>query len=145
MPPSYNRVRAVVRAYCRGQTDRQTHRHTDTQTRVATIHFASSTSTTHAKCKNTSACFSEGLMQVAAWYRGTPTPNCSLKKEMTCYAQMPLSSRSLKRCARKSLQFFLHHSVFWRTKGPPVSTFTSLDMMVYSKAPYIKLPNFVPF
>ena len=30
------------------QTDRQTHRHTDTQARVATIHFASST--THAKC-----------------------------------------------------------------------------------------------
>jgi len=32
----------------RPRTDRQTHRHTDTQTRVATIHFASST--THAKC-----------------------------------------------------------------------------------------------
>jgi len=41
MPPSYIRVRAVVWAYGRGQTD--------TQTRVTTIHFASST--THAKCK----------------------------------------------------------------------------------------------
>jgi len=41
---SYIRVHAVVWAYGRGQTDRQT----DTQTRVTTIHFASST--THAKC-----------------------------------------------------------------------------------------------
>ena len=40
MPPSYIRVRAVVWAYGLGQTD--------TQTRVTTIHFASST--THAKC-----------------------------------------------------------------------------------------------
>ena len=31
-------------------TDRQTHRQTDTQTRVTTIHFASST--THARCNN---------------------------------------------------------------------------------------------
>ena len=46
MPPSYIRVRAVVWAYGRGQTDRQT----DIQTRVTTIHFASST--THAKCNN---------------------------------------------------------------------------------------------
>jgi len=44
MPPSYIRVRAVVWAYGRGQTDTQT----DTQTHVTTIHFASST--THAKC-----------------------------------------------------------------------------------------------
>ena len=44
MPPSYIRVREVVWAYGRGQT----HRQTDTQTRVITIHFASST--THAKC-----------------------------------------------------------------------------------------------
>jgi len=43
MPPSYIRIRAVVWAYGRGQTD--------TQTRVTTIHFASST--THAKCNNT--------------------------------------------------------------------------------------------
>jgi len=50
MPPSYIRVRAVMWAYGRGQTDRHTHRRTDTQTRVTTIHFASST--THAKCKN---------------------------------------------------------------------------------------------
>jgi len=48
MPPSYIRVRAAVWAYGRGQTDSQTHRQTDTQTRVTTIHFASST--THAKC-----------------------------------------------------------------------------------------------
>ena len=42
MPPSCIRVRAVVWAYgCR---------QTDTQTRVTTIHFASST--THAKCNN---------------------------------------------------------------------------------------------
>ena len=41
-PPSYIRVRAVVWAYGRGQTHRQ-----DTQTRMTTIHFASST--THAK------------------------------------------------------------------------------------------------
>ena len=44
--PSYIRVPAVMWAYGRGQTHRQTH--TDTQTRVTTIHFASST--THAKC-----------------------------------------------------------------------------------------------
>jgi len=41
MLTSYIRVRAVVWAYGRGQPD--------TQTRVTTIHFASST--THAKCK----------------------------------------------------------------------------------------------
>jgi len=41
MPPSYIWVRAVG---VRLRTDR----HTDTQTRVTTIHFASST--THAKC-----------------------------------------------------------------------------------------------
>jgi len=46
MPPSYIRVRAVVWAYGRGQTDRQT----DTQTRVTTIHFASST--TDAECSH---------------------------------------------------------------------------------------------
>ena len=46
MPPSYIWVRAVVWAYGHGQTDTQT----DTQTRVTTIHFASST--THAKCNN---------------------------------------------------------------------------------------------
>jgi len=44
--PSYIRVRAVVWAYGRGQTHRQTDR--QTQMRVTTIHFASST--THAKC-----------------------------------------------------------------------------------------------
>jgi len=44
MPPSYIWVRAVVWAYGHGQTDR----HTDTQARVTTIHFASSTA--HAKC-----------------------------------------------------------------------------------------------
>ena len=49
-PPSYIRVRAVVWAYGRGQTDTQTHTQTDTQTRMTTIHFASST--THAKCNN---------------------------------------------------------------------------------------------
>ena len=38
--PRYIRVRAIVWAYGRGQTH--------TQTRVTTIHFASST--THAKC-----------------------------------------------------------------------------------------------
>jgi len=45
-PPSYIRVRAVVWAYGHGQT----HRQIDTcrQTRVTTIHFASST--THSKC-----------------------------------------------------------------------------------------------
>jgi len=44
--PSYIRVRAIVWACGRGQTNR----HTDTQTRVTTIHF--SWSTTHAKCNN---------------------------------------------------------------------------------------------
>ena len=43
MPPSYIRVRAVVWAYGHGQTD--------TQARVTTIHFASTT--THAKCNET--------------------------------------------------------------------------------------------
>jgi len=43
--PSYIRVRAVVWACGEGQT------HTDTQTAVSTIQFASST--THAKCNNT--------------------------------------------------------------------------------------------
>jgi len=43
MPPSYIRVRAVVWAYGRGQTD--------TQTCMTAIHFASST--THAKCNKT--------------------------------------------------------------------------------------------
>jgi len=49
MPASYIRVRAVLWAYGRGQT----HRQTDTQTRVTTIHFASST--TNAKCNNVCA------------------------------------------------------------------------------------------
>jgi len=48
MPPSYVRVRAIVWAYGRRQTDGQTDRGTDRQTRVTTIHFVSST--THAKC-----------------------------------------------------------------------------------------------
>ena len=47
MPTSYIRVRAVVWAYGRGQTDtktdRQTDRQTHTQTAVTTIHFASVT------------------------------------------------------------------------------------------------------
>jgi len=55
MLPSYIRVRAVVWAYGRGQSDRQTDTQTDTQTRVTTIHFASST--THAKCNNMSLSF----------------------------------------------------------------------------------------
>ena len=46
-PPSYIRVRAIVWACGRGQTDRQT----KTKTRVTTIHF--SWSTTHTKCKYT--------------------------------------------------------------------------------------------
>jgi len=50
MPPSYIRVRAVVWAYGRGQTNRHADRQTDTQMHVTTIHFASST--THAKCKH---------------------------------------------------------------------------------------------
>jgi len=45
IPPSYIRVGAVVWAYARGQT----HRQTDRQTRVIIIHFASSM--IHAKCK----------------------------------------------------------------------------------------------
>jgi len=57
MPPSYIRVRAVVWAYDRGQTDTHTHTHTDRQTdtqmRVTTIHFASSM--THAKCSEAKA------------------------------------------------------------------------------------------
>jgi len=48
MPPSYIRVRAIVWAYGRRQTDRHRHTHADTQTRVTTIYFASPT--THAKC-----------------------------------------------------------------------------------------------
>ena len=44
-PPNYIRVRAIVYACGRGQTDRQT------QTRVTTMHF--SWSTTHAKCNKT--------------------------------------------------------------------------------------------
>jgi len=44
IPPNYIRVRAIVWACGRRQTDRHTH----VQTRVTTIHFASST--THAKC-----------------------------------------------------------------------------------------------
>ena len=56
MPPSYIRVRAVVWAYGRGQTDR----HTDTQTRVITIHFASST--THAKCNERAVAFCTVMM-----------------------------------------------------------------------------------
>ena len=48
--PSYIRVRAVVFACGQGQTDRHTDRQTHTQTRVTTIHFASST--THAQCNN---------------------------------------------------------------------------------------------
>ena len=53
MPPSYMRVRAVVWAYGRGQTDRDTDRQSDTLSRVTTIHFASST--THAKCNKNSS------------------------------------------------------------------------------------------
>ena len=34
MPPSYIRVRAVVWAYGRGQTDRHTHTHTHTHTQT---------------------------------------------------------------------------------------------------------------
>jgi len=50
MPPSYIRVRAVVWAYGRGQTDTQTQTDRQTHTRVTKIHFASST--THAKCND---------------------------------------------------------------------------------------------
>jgi len=50
MTPSYIWVRAFVWAYGRGQTDTYTWTDTHTQTRVTTIHFASST--THAKCNN---------------------------------------------------------------------------------------------
>ena len=46
MPPSDIRVHAVVWAYGRGETD--------TQTRVTTMHFASST--THAKCNELTGC-----------------------------------------------------------------------------------------
>ena len=63
MPPSYIRVRAVVWAYGRGQTDRHT------QTRVTTIHFASST--THAKCNKTKIMISgerqKPLQKAARW------------------------------------------------------------------------------
>jgi len=45
-PPSAAGRRPAARA----DPDRHTHRHTDTHTRVTTIHFASST--THAKCNN---------------------------------------------------------------------------------------------
>ena len=48
--PSYIRVRAIVWTCSRGQTHTEPHRQTDTQTRVTTIHFASSS--THAKCNN---------------------------------------------------------------------------------------------
>jgi len=48
MPPSYIQVRAVVWVYGCGQTVRQTDTQTDTQMRVTTIHFVSST--THTKC-----------------------------------------------------------------------------------------------
>ena len=48
IPPTYIRVRAVVWECGEGQTDR----HTDTQTAVTIIHFASATP--HAKCNNCS-------------------------------------------------------------------------------------------
>jgi len=44
-PPSYIRVRAIVWAYDRGQTDRQTDSHTD-----ARDHNTFASSTSHAKC-----------------------------------------------------------------------------------------------
>jgi len=56
------RVRAVVWAYGRGQTDTQTDTHTDKQTRVTTIHFASST--THAKCNHPLRMFKKLLKYV---------------------------------------------------------------------------------
>ena len=46
IPPTYTRVRAVVWDCGEGQTDK--HRHTNTQTAVTNIHFASATP--HAKC-----------------------------------------------------------------------------------------------
>jgi len=50
--PSYIRVCVVMYECGDWQTDRQTDRHTNTQTRVTNIHFASST--THAKCNKCS-------------------------------------------------------------------------------------------
>jgi len=54
------RVRAIVWACGRGQTDRQTHRQTHIQTRMTTMHSA--LSTTHAKC-NYKHCDSAHLRQ----------------------------------------------------------------------------------
>jgi len=48
--PSYIRVRAVVWECGEGQSDRETDRHTDTQTVVANIHFVSAMP--HAKCSD---------------------------------------------------------------------------------------------
>ena len=55
IPPSYIRVRAVVRECGKGQTDRQTDTHTHTQTCVTTIDFASSTTVTSSSQFRTSA------------------------------------------------------------------------------------------
>ena len=60
-PPSNIRVRAVVWAYGRGQTDTQIH----TQTRVTTIHFASST--THAKCNKWDVCLRQVSSIIKVW------------------------------------------------------------------------------
>ena len=55
--PSYIRVRAVVWAYCRGQTD--------TQTRVTTIHFASST--TRTKCNDSVTLMLWSCLELVYW------------------------------------------------------------------------------
>jgi len=78
MPPSYIRVRAVW-AYGRGQT----HRQTDTQTRVTTIHFVSST--THAKCNKAYSEYKHVLANVLRSRYVASTP--------------PLEARSSGRCS----------------------------------------------
>jgi len=53
--------------------------------------------------------FSEGLMHVAAWYRGTPGPKFT-QITQHLYAPHPaiVSSRSPKQCTRKAL-----HKIFY--------------------------------
>jgi len=56
----------------------------------------------------------------------------------------PYFARSVKRCTRKALQFF-YILKYFGALGDSLGQSSLIWVVLYSKAPSIKLPNFIPF
>jgi len=98
------------------------------------------------RTKISKKCISERLKHVATWYHGPADRSSPNSGNVSIGQTHPwqISSHSAKRCTRKALQkFYTLH--YFGTPGESLGQTSPISVVMYMKAPSIKVPNFVPF